>query len=264
MNYEQRAQHFYCNGSSLVGIVDVPERPLPRGLLVLADGAQYRTGAHRQFTLLSRMLAARGIPVMRFDRRGMGDSEGAPRACQELEDDIRAAMKDYFIQVPEMKEIVILGLGDAAVAAALFAPSDERVRGLVLLNPSLRHAAGEVAPNGGAGEPGPGVRFWKQVATGKVDLAAGAAALRQNLRLVAPSPQPALAQRLAESLLAFRGQVLAVLGGADPDAAQFARLLDRHRLRCRRVEIAGADHGFARREWRDEVATVSANWIMSW
>ena len=30
MNAEQRALRFNCNGSGLVGIVEVPERPLPR------------------------------------------------------------------------------------------------------------------------------------------------------------------------------------------------------------------------------------------
>lgn len=64
------------DGNDLIGIVDVPERPLARGMLILADSTQTRSGSHRQFTLLSRLLAARGVDVMRFDRAGAGDSDG--------------------------------------------------------------------------------------------------------------------------------------------------------------------------------------------
>src|SRR5205085_2093063 len=97
MNIDQRALRFFCNGSSLVGVVDIPERSTERGVLLLADGEQYRIGSHRQFTLLSRLLAKLGVPVMRFDRRGMGDSDGEPRPFDAIEDDIRAAMKEFFI-----------------------------------------------------------------------------------------------------------------------------------------------------------------------
>jgi hypothetical protein len=51
-------------------------------------------------------------------RRGMGDSEGEPRSFDRIEDDIRDAMKEYFNQMPDMKEVVIWGLCDAATAAS--------------------------------------------------------------------------------------------------------------------------------------------------
>lgn len=265
MKIDQRALRFHCHGASLVGVVDIPERPLPRGVLVVADSAQYRVGSHRQFTLLSRLLAARGIPVMRFDRRGMGDSEGEPRAFDAIDEDVRAAMKEYFIQVPEMKEIVILGLGDSALAAALYAPTDDRVCALVLLNPLPAPLAAE------GGEPQRHylarlgeAAFWKRIAAGKIDLVAGAAALRHNLRLPAEERRAALPRRIASSLAAFNGRLLLVLGGEDGPAHRFARQLARRQARFRCIEVAHADHAFASSAWREEVAIASANWIMSW
>lgn len=266
MRIEQRALRFNCGGSSLVGVVDVPERPLPRGVLVMADSAQYRVGSHRQFTLLSRVLAQRGIPVMRFDRRGMGDSEGEPRAFDAVEDDIRAAMKEFFIQMPEMKECVILGLGDSALAAALYAPADERVCALVLLNP---------LPGAAAADPVAALRhhylarlgevsFWKKVARGEVELGASAAALRENLQHGARAWRNAMPRRVASGLAGFDGRLLVVLGGEDLAARQFARVLARYQARFRCVEVAQADHAFASSAWRDQVAETSANWIMSW
>ncbi|MDB5909723.1 MAG: Hydrolase 1, exosortase system-associated [Massilia sp.] len=266
MNASQRALRFSCGGSGLVGIVDVPERPLPRGVLVVTGGPQYRIGSHRQFTLLARMLAQRGIPVMRFDRRGMGDSDGEPRSYDRIDEDIRAAMKEFFIQMPEMKEVVIWGLCDAATAAAFYVGSDERVCGLVLLNPWVR------TPEGAAramlrhyylarlGE----VAFWKKVASGNLDFAASAAALRKNMRMAASDKGAMLPQRVVDSLAGFGGQVLVVLSEDDLTAAEFARLMVRHNVRAKRIDIDGANHTFASQKWRAQVAEASANWIMSW
>jgi exosortase A-associated hydrolase 1 len=265
MNIDQRALRFVCNGSSLVGVVDIPERSIERGVLLLADSEQYRVGSHRQFTLLSRLLAKLGVPVMRFDRRGMGDSDGEPRAFDAIEDDIRAAMKEFFIQAPEMKETVIIGLGDAALAAALYAPLDARVCALVLLNPlpgrtrdahePLHHhylaRLGEVA-------------FWKKVARGELDIASSAATLRQSLRQSSRKERQALPRKIAASLSGFEGQLLLVLGGEDLAARHFARVLERHHARFRSVEVAHADHAFASGAWRAEVAETAANWITSW
>jgi exosortase A-associated hydrolase 1 len=266
MNADQRALRFSCNGSGLVGIVDVPERPLPRGVLVITGGPQYRVGSHRQFTLLGRMLAGRGIPVMRFDRRGMGDSEGEPRGFESIDDDIRAALKEFFMQMPDMKEVVLWGLCDAATAAAFYAHTDRRVRGLVLLNPWVRTVASAARATlrhyylSRLGE----IAFWKKVATGNLDFAASAAALRQNMRLAAGDRSASLPQRVLASLACFEGPRLVVLSGDDLTAREFANLIDRRGLKCRRADIPHANHTFASREWRDEVAETSANWIMSW
>ena len=251
MNAEQRALQFTCQGSSLVGIIDVPERPLPRGVLVISGGPQYRVGSHRHYTLLARLLAPRGIPVMRFDYRGMGDSEGEARGCDSIDDDIRAAIKEFFMQMPEMEEIVIWGLGEGATAAALFAHTDPRVRGLVLLNPWVGSAGGAaqspLLPNllSRFGEIG----FWKKVGSGHA---------------VAVDPEMPMPQRIVASLACFDGAALVVVGGADAVGREFADLMERNDTPGRRVTIAGANHTFASREWREEVAELSANWTVSW
>lgn len=251
MKFDQRALRFVCAGSCLVGIIDVPERPIDRGLLVITDAAQYRVGGHRQFALLSRTLAGRGIPVMRFDHRGCGDSEGEPRSCDSIDEDIRSAIAEFFMQMPDMKELVIWGLGEAATAAALYAHADPRVRGLILLNPRVDTpvlAVREAPRQYYLGRLG-GIGFWKKAATGSIDFAASAAALPQ---------------RVLAGLSRFDGQVLVMLGGADDSARKFDQLLATHEVNFRRVEIPFADHTFASREWRDEVAQVAAHWIVVW
>ena len=66
-------------------------------------GPQVRAGSHRQFTLLARTLAARGIAVQRFDYRGMGDSDGAQRDFGDVELDVRAAVDHFMAAVPGMR-----------------------------------------------------------------------------------------------------------------------------------------------------------------
>jgi pimeloyl-ACP methyl ester carboxylesterase len=251
MNIEQRALQFTCQASSLVGIIDVPERPLGRGVLVVSGGPQYRVGSHRHYALMARLLAPRGIPVMRFDYRGMGDSEGEMRGFGAVDDDIRAAIKEFFMQMPELEEVVLWGLGDGATAAALYAHTDARVRGLVLLNPWA----------GGAGGAAQGpllpqllsrfgeIGFWKKVGS------------RHAVAVDTDMPLP---QRIIASLACFDGAALVVVGGADTIGREFVDLMERNDTACRRVTIAGANHTFASREWRDEVAELSANWIVSW
>lgn len=258
MMSEQRALLIDCHDCRLVGVVNVPERPIQRGVLIVAAANQCRTGSHRQMTLLARMLASAGIPVLRFDQRGCGDSDGAARGFDAAGDDIASAMKEFFIQVPEMKESVIMGLCDAATAAALYGYTDTHVTGLVLLNPWVRPAAS--VPASAAGAPRGELDFWMGVGATDAQFAA-----RHKLRLDAGDTHQALPQRMLRSLACFDGQVLLVLSGNDRIAREFCGLLDTRALpRCRRVDIEQANHTFSTSQWRDRVAHESANWIVSW
>ena len=182
---------------------------------------------------------------------GMGDSEGEPRSFDGIDEDIRAAIKEFFMQMPDLKEIVLWGLGDGATAASLYAHTDERVRGLVLLNPWAGGGTGaahaSLLPHLLArfGELG----FWRKVG---------------SRHAVAIDPDMPIPQRIVASLACFNGAALVVVGGADTVGREFAELMERNDSAGRRVTIAGANHTFASRAWRDEVAELSANWIVSW
>lgn len=266
MKLEQRALRFHSPGGGLIGIVDVPERPLVRGMLVLPDSTQYRAGSHRQFTLLSRLLAGRGIAVMRFDRRGFGDSEGdgagaGPGTVQGGED-IAAAMQEFFIHVPEMKESVILAPGDAAPLAAHYAAGDARVAGLALLDPLLDPLLPDVA---GASLPGTAVvpRPAPRSAAERLFRRAAAfrsAAARMRERATAPVPAGAGSGPAAGT---FGGRVLLVLAGNAAGGAGSTCALEQQDPRCRRVQLAGcANSGGS--AWREAVAFACASWLTSW
>jgi uncharacterized protein len=280
MPYEERALAFRCGGDTLVGIASVPAAPGTRGVLIVVGGPQYRVGSHRQFALLARHLAAHGIAAMRFDYRGMGDSDGDERDFETIQDDIRAALDAFVDAVPGMRDVVLWGLCDGASAAAMYAPGDARVRGLVLLNPWVRTDDGVARTTlkhhyrDRLRDPA----FWRKLAHGKFDYAGSLASMLKLVRTAfagrtaADDAQASLPERMRQGLHAFGGHTLLVIGGADLTGREFCdvagstpawkRLLSAPRVTWRRLE--DADHTFSRRAWRDQVAEWTREWVVSW
>lgn len=144
MMYDERAFLFNCAGASSVGIVSLPaDAPAPKtGMLIVVGGPQYRVGSHRLFVKLARHAASQGLPAMRFDYRGMGDSWAAMQTFESVNDDLCAAVDAFMQQVPSLKRVVIWGLCDGASAACFYAPGDKRVGGLILVNPWVHTTEG--------------------------------------------------------------------------------------------------------------------------
>jgi exosortase A-associated hydrolase 1 len=282
MHYDETAVSFACAGDRLYGVLTQPRKPSThqRGVLVVVGGPQYRAGSHRQFTLLARTLAGCGVATLRFDYRGMGDSEGAPRDFEQVHDDLRAAVDHFLAAAPQVREIVLWGLCDGASAALSYAGSDARVRALVLLNPWVRTDAGAaratlshyyrqrlLAPD-----------FWRKLLNGGLDAAASwrdwrtlkqAAGMSQHVNNGADGSAAALPDRMLRHWTGFAGDILLVLSGNDLVAREFADLAAqspawRRQLahaRVTRRDLADADHTFSRAAWRDQVATWTADWV---
>ncbi|MBD8565735.1 hydrolase 1, exosortase A system-associated [Oxalobacteraceae sp. CFBP 8763] len=279
MDIEERVVTFACQGDSLYGVMHLPTTPGTRAVLVVVGGPQYRAGSHRQFTLLARSLAMNGIAAMRFDYRGMGDSEGAERAFGDVEDDIKAAIDALMGAVPGVREVVLWGLCDGASAAMMYAPLDARVSGVVLLNPwirtpdsiartTLRHYYRDRLVDRA---------FWARVLRGSFNYQRSLASMFQLVRTAfgpgtAPRTTLALPDRMHAGLHAFTGRVLVIISGADLTGREFCDLAEatpkwRQLLQSSRVtqyRIDRADHTFSRRVWRDQVAHWTGTWLGSW
>ncbi len=106
-------------------------------VIMLNTGFGRHTGDGRVFTILARRLAAAGIPSLRMDLAGLGDSRGvggddakpyAPGTSQDVKSAIdlleRAGYRDPYL----------IGICSGAYAAFHAALEDPRIRGLVLVN----------------------------------------------------------------------------------------------------------------------------------
>jgi uncharacterized protein len=285
--YDEQPVVFGCGEDELIGVVARPAHPARRGVLIIVGGPQYRAGSHRQFVLLSRHLAAQGYAAMRFDVRGMGDSGGAPRSFEQVQDDIAAALDCFRASVPEIGDIVLWGLCDAASAALFYAHGDSRVSGLVLLNPWVRTPAGEAQAylRHYYAQRLLSAQFWRRALQGRFVPGRAIRDMLGNVRRAFGGPgktglpeQPAsdpgtpLPDRMAEGLARFRGKVLLVLSGNDLTAKEFtdavaasarwrALLADPRVTRC---DLDEANHTFSTRAWRDRVAQWTHDWMRSW
>jgi pimeloyl-ACP methyl ester carboxylesterase len=127
---------------SLVGIITRPlaaHRSDAPAIVILNTGIVHRVGHHRMYVTLSRLLAANGRMVVRFDFSGIGDSE--PRsdrlspliACLA---EIKEVL-DSLENTQRVSRFILVGLCSGADHAALYAHTDPRVVGLVLMDPTL-------------------------------------------------------------------------------------------------------------------------------
>jgi len=281
---------FECEGSRLVGMVHVPARPQARGLLcVVAGGPQYRAGLARNQVRLARRLAAAGVPVMRFDYRGLGDSEGRFRGFCHVEADLRAALQEFLARVPELREVVLWGGCDASSASLINGWKFPQVSGLMLGNPWVHsEETGDQVAVAHYRQRFKDKDFWLKLLRGGYNpLPAAATLLRSLLRRVlrglglgggggqAQAPQaddPALPfqQRMRLGLARFKGEVLFVMSGQSLVSKEFDQLLVESPAwqaalaapaRVVRVELPQADQAFSSMASQNEVIELIARWM---
>jgi exosortase A-associated hydrolase 1 len=272
---------FECDGCSLWGIVSRPPAGVAQAataVVIAVGGPQYRVGSHRQFVLLARRLAAAGYPVLRFDYRGMGDSEGDLRNFEGAGPDLRAAIDAMWGACPGVRQVVVWGLCDAASAALMFATEDARVAGIVAANPWARSeatlAVAQVKHYYGARLLQR--EFWAKLLRGGIDwrdslrsLLGSLKGARRHYLKSSPADHASFQTRMARGLARFRGRVLLVLSGNDLTAKEFLQyaasdatwkgLLDKPGIH--RVDLPESDHTFSTRGWLQRVEEETLAWL---
>lgn len=274
-----------CEGRKLLGILHVPEQAARRGVIIVVGGPQYRVGSHRQFVLLARHLAEQGTAVLRFDYRGMGDADGPAVDFRYTAPDLRAAVDALAAAVPSLRSFALWGLCDAASGILMYVRSDPRIGGLALANPWVRSESGIARAYIQHYYLGRllSADWWRALLTGRVNvgaalsdffskLGAAVSGRRGDAAAVRTDDRPAFQDQMLAGLEAFAGPVLLILSGKDLTAAEFvdhARASGRWtkalaRRNVSRAELAPADHTFSRREWRDQVAAATSQWLATW
>lgn len=275
----ERAVTFACAEEELIGILHTPE-PEARatGVLIVVGGPQYRVGSHRQFTLMARAFTEAGYPVFRFDYRGMGDSSGGARTFEAVEEDIRNAIDTFVATLPNLHDIVIFGLCDAASAALMYALTDSRLTGLILANPWVRTDAGQATAyvSHYYGRRLLQRAFWGKLLRGELDVLASVRDFVSKWRLAFRSPAGEVSghrehfiERMRHGAERFSGPVLMLLSGRDLTAQEFSvlaaadaswrRILDAPAVSRR--EIPHADHTFSSADGLRAAVAECLDWL---
>ncbi len=259
----RRIVEFVCAGVTLVGTLDPASGPSPdnageTGLLIVSGGNELRWGAHRGMAVLAAALAARGHHVFRFDRRGVGDSEGDNGGFLSSAPDIDAALAAFRTAVPSLRRVVAFGNCDAAAALALH---DTPVDARVLANPYV------VAPVDALPPPAAiKARYvervrdpaaWRALLTGQIDLKLLARGLGR-LATLRPLGSDSLADRVVGAIEDSAIPSTLILATRDATAIAFTAVW-RNDARIPVVRLDSASHSFATDDdFQALVATLDA------
>jgi pimeloyl-ACP methyl ester carboxylesterase len=150
----QETVSFSCEGFTLRGSLHRPaaSAQADTAIVILNQGPLDRSGAHRLSVKCARRWADHGFPVLRFDARGVGDSEGdwavpedgAPIKLlyKNIEDgawtlDTRAAV-DYVCATTAVRQVVLAGVCGGAVSALHAAAQHPAVVGVIMVGMPVR------------------------------------------------------------------------------------------------------------------------------
>lgn len=242
---------FGCGSATLVGTLDTA--PGQSGLVIVSGGNEIRSGAFGGQAQLAATIARAGFPVFRFDRRGVGDSEGENRGFRCAARDIASARDALRALAPGVERVV--GFGNCDAASALMLMSGEGFDALVLSNPWTIEGddADESSPPPAAirqryAQKLKDPREIARLLRGGVNLRKLARGLGKSL---SPAPAPsALVDEMRGGLANFSGVASILLATADRTAQEFEARWEKADPRIHRCE--GAGHAYvepAHREW---------------
>lgn len=248
---------FACGSSKLCGTLDTA--PGSTGLLIVSGGNELRSGAFSGQSQLAANIAKAGFPVFRFDRRGVGDSEGENRGFRCSAKDIASAIEAFRAIAPQVSRVIALGNCDAA--SALMLAQGAGCDGLILSNPwtiesgTAQESANDTNPAMSAGA----VRSRyadklrnpseiRRLLTGGVNLGKLVRGIFTGMK---PQSGPSgLAEEMRAGIAGFDGPISILLAKADRTAQEFERAWNKTDDRI--VRCDGASHAYVEegaRQW---------------
>ncbi|MBV7260033.1 hydrolase 1, exosortase A system-associated [Erythrobacter crassostreae] len=249
------ALDFGCGSLKLAGSLDTA--PSTTGLLIVSGGNEIRSGAFSGQACLAARIAKKGFPVFRFDRRGVGDSEGENRGFRSSAGDIEAALKAFRAMAPQVERVI--GFGNCDAASALMLSNGAGFDGLILSNPwTIEDDDGEEDDT----PPAAAIRarYAEKLKNPRelIRLAKGGVNLGKLVQGIAKSfkgegSPSSLANEMRSGLEAFGGHVSILLATADRTAQVFESNWHKDDPRISRCE--SGTHAYVEpkhREWLDK------------
>ena len=247
---------FACEGATLAATLD--EAPGTTGLLIVSGGNEIRSGAHRGMATLAQTIAEAGHPVFRFDRRGIGDSEGENGGYESSGPDIAAALAAFRGAAPQITHIIAFGNCDAASALLLHQPL--ALDGLILANPWTYESDEGGETDEPALPPATAIRArylarltdpksLLRLFKGEIDLRKLARGLSALGRRAAPAAPDSLPAKLDAALAALRCPATILLATGDRTAQAFVEKCHPGTVPVERLDSASHSFAGADGEW---------------
>ncbi|MET1754812.1 hydrolase 1, exosortase A system-associated [Novosphingobium sp. RD2P27] len=243
---------FVCGHDVLVGTLDEPASDNGTvGLLLITGGNEVRSGAWAGQAQFAASIATAGYSVLRFDRRGCGDSEGVNAEFRSSAPDIAAALDAFRRECPQLEHVI--GMGNCDAASALMLSGGAGCDALILSNPwtfdsdtpdetppeAVRsHYRNRLTDLGAV----------KRLLTGEVAIGP---LLRSLISAAKPAPSPGtLAQAMAAGIADFSGPVRFLIAKRDRTGLAFLSTWEKGDARLH--QCPNASHSFVEphaREW---------------
>jgi exosortase A-associated hydrolase 1 len=242
---------FMCEGDRLVSTLDTA--PGRTALLLVSGGNEVRSGAWNGQARFAARIAAQGFPVLRFDRRGVGDSEGDNGGFRSAAPDLAAAIAALRTECPQVDRFV--GFGNCDAASALMLAGGAGLDALVLSNPWTIEDETEDAPaevvrdhyRRRLADPA----AIRRLLTGKVSVSKLARSLISAVRPVPAAPD-GLAAQMAQGIAGFSGPVRFLVAGRDRTGLAFLARWDKADAHIR--TCPEATHSYVEPEAQDWLA----------
>jgi len=266
-----------CKGKRLFGIIHGSKTNSNIGVVMVVGGRQFRVGAHRQFVLLARHLASLGIPVIRFDARGMGDSDGEPRYFLNIKSEIDVAISTLVSQIESVDQVVLWGLCDGASASISVASANPTVQSVVMVNPWITTEKGQARTELKHYYLShiQGRHFWTKLIRGKIDIVTSLKSFFGSLgrsfgqgKISDNAIEPSLPNTIFEYMSQARCPINLIFSSHDMTAREFedelstriedGRFLKRSNLSITHID---ADHTFSNAVSQKAIFEKTREWI---
>ncbi len=288
--YTERALTFDSDGFRLVGVLAEPTgATIGLGAVLVHGWSNYRSGPHGLLVELARALAAAGIPALRFDLRGRGDSAGeyahtdldgmiadTVRAGQVLRNETETETETGTQTGGGCRRLAAVGLcsgGNVAIGAATLDPAFERLVPISTLpfqthkragaERRRRRLSGLLKLGGKLLRP----ETWRKLLRGEVNFKLVGRSLGGESRAVSADGRNLKDSRrdIVEAFTRYKGEVLFEYGGADAEGAagreHYQDLCRTHGIKARFHVIAGANHNFYSLAWKRELIEQTVGFL---
>lgn len=252
---------------TLIGTLVRPESTIPvsRGVVTVHGWGGTRTGPHRMMVRITRALAAKGVPALRFDLAGRGESDGvaAESNLDGMIADTVAAIR-FLQKTTGCQDVALTGIcsgGNVAIGTAtLISCSRLALISTLPFNPASSHAAARKTASrlSEFARKAMSVETWARALRGEINWGGVGKTLSSSMH--EDQEERKLKDSSRDIMAAFASlhtPSLFVYGGNDPEARSarehYARFCEEHTIPATFRTIAGANHNFYSVTWSTEV-----------